>query len=57
VESVRLRQVRLASDLNQKLAWVEPETRQFALEILFYILFKKPVIALPYDGHRESPAC
>jgi hypothetical protein len=38
VESVRPRRVRLASHLYQELTWVEPKTRQFALEILFYII-------------------
>jgi hypothetical protein len=40
VESVRPRQVRLASHLYQELAWVELKTRQFALEMLFYIISK-----------------
>src|SRR4029453_12543053 len=38
VDSVRPRGVRLASHLYQELAWVEPKTRQFALEILFYTI-------------------
>jgi hypothetical protein len=38
VESVRLRHVSLASHLCQELTWVEPKTRQFALEILLYII-------------------
>jgi len=53
VESVRPRQVRLASHLYQELAWVEPKTREFPLEILLYIIFEQSVIALPFDMHLK----
>jgi len=53
VESVRPRQVRLASHLYQELAWVEPKTRQLALEILFCIISEESVIALPFDVHLK----